>query len=86
MNRGSVSEFIDDFERGSFLAFDAKRVDRIHDTEIAAIPELDDDAQRVIEVSVDRNDARRAKVWASLPEAILPAGKTTRAGRLALAA
>ena len=56
VNVRRITEIIDDFEGGRCLSGDAIGIDRIHDREIFAFPELAHDAQRVIEVSLDRDD------------------------------
>ena len=53
-----TSQIIADLERGGFLAGEAMRVHRVHQRHVAGLPdELADDAQRVVEIPLDRNDA-----------------------------
>src|SRR5438067_2231731 len=53
-----ISEFIDGFERRSFLSSDPVGVDRIHESELALLSEFANDSHRLIEITVDRYDSR----------------------------
>ena len=51
-----VAEFIDNFERCRLLPRDPIRVDRIHNREFFLVAELTNNFQRVVKISVERDN------------------------------
>ena len=58
MNVRRVAEFVDNLECRRFLSGDSIGIDRIYNREFTFVAEFTDDPQRVVEISVDGDNAR----------------------------